>query len=56
MEFEDFEFLGKDGKVIEQNWIDLADAKADEKREKDGEAMLAQEEYYPIDFDDMEAI
>ena len=25
MEFEDFEFLGKDGKVIEENWIDLAE-------------------------------
>ena len=35
---------------------DIADAKADEKREQDGEAMLAQDEYYPIDFDDMEVI
>ena len=26
------------------------------KQEWYGEAMLAQEEYYPIDFDDMEAI
>ena len=25
MEFEDFEFLGKDGKVIEENWIDPAE-------------------------------
>jgi len=35
---------------------EIADAKADRKRKKDGEAMLAEEEYYPIDFDDMEVI
>ena len=37
-------------------YVEIADSKADEKRKKEGEAMLSEEDYYPIDFDDMEVI
>ena len=37
-------------------FVEIADTNADKKRKKDGEAMLSEEEYYPIDFDDLESV